>query len=220
MVLDSGCIVHYSDLIRPMAVRLVPVLNSGLEIMSEADPLGLSYFSHSQSAMSSSVWRASTSKSPSQCSTGTSARMRRRQSDSRPTGARFYLPGGSGGTTMPLPRSALGRKNARPREQAAKRIEVTLVARTGDTSSGPHRRSRCPVEFVIDATADDRTGVAKELDPGRGIDQDHVVRLRRISSRSPFQPDPRRRRASSRPRGSAARMRNARLTASRLDVSR
>ena len=44
MVLDSGCIVHYSDLIRPMAVRLVPVLNSGLEIMSKADPLGLSYF--------------------------------------------------------------------------------------------------------------------------------------------------------------------------------
>ena len=29
IVLDSGCIVHYSDLIRPMAVRLVPVLNSG-----------------------------------------------------------------------------------------------------------------------------------------------------------------------------------------------
>ena len=44
-VLDSRCIMHYSDLIRPMAVRLVPVLNSGLEIMSEADPLGLSYFS-------------------------------------------------------------------------------------------------------------------------------------------------------------------------------
>ena len=43
IVLDSGCIMHYSDLIRPMAVRLVPVLNSGLEIMSEADPL-LSYF--------------------------------------------------------------------------------------------------------------------------------------------------------------------------------
>ena len=36
--------MYYSDLIRPMAVRLVPVLKSGLEIMSEADPLGLSYF--------------------------------------------------------------------------------------------------------------------------------------------------------------------------------
>jgi len=34
--------------------------------------------------------------------------------------------------------------------------------------------------------------VAEELDPSRRVDEDHLARRARISSRSPFQPDPRR----------------------------
>ena len=72
----------------------------------------------------------------------------------------------------------------------------------------------------LDAVADRGPRVAKEFDPRRGVDQDYRVRPERISSRSPSQPDPRSAGASSSPRGSAATVRNAKLTASRFVESR
>lgn len=40
---------YYSTIIRPLAVRLAPDPDSGSEILSEADPLGL-FLSHNHSA--------------------------------------------------------------------------------------------------------------------------------------------------------------------------
>ena len=68
----------------------------------------------------------------------------------------------------------------------------------------------------IDTAANGAACVAKELDPSRGIDEDHLARLARICSRSPSHPDPRSCRALSTLRGSTAKDRNAKFTASRL----
>ena len=71
-------------------------------------------------------------------------------------------------------------------------------------------------EQNLGAIASCRPGVAKKFDPCGRINQNHIERLVRNLSRSPSQPDPRRRRASSMPKGSAARARSAKLTASRF----
>ena len=71
-------------------------------------------------------------------------------------------------------------------------------------------------EQCLDSIAGRGPGVAKKFDPCGRINQNHVERLVRNSSRLPSQPDPRSRRASSTPKGSAARVRSAKLTASRF----
>ena len=53
------------------------------------------------------------------------------------------------------------------------------------------------LEQGVDTLTDRRPGVAEKLDPRRCVDQDHVARSERISSRSPSQPAPRICRASS-----------------------
>ena len=58
--------------------------------------------------------------------------------------------------------------------------------------------------------------VPEEVNPSGGVDQDHRTRSVRMSSRSPSQPLPRSERASSKSSGTAASLRSARLTASRL----
>ena len=62
------------------------------------------------------------------------------------------------------------------------------------------------------------SGATQIFDPGGGIDQDHrgLTRDRRISARSPSQPDPSRASACARDRGEPARRRSASSTASRL----
>ncbi len=72
------------------------------------------------------------------------------------------------------------------------------------------------IQERVDAVADRASGVAEELDPRRGVDEDHPALPARISSRSPFHPTPRRPRASSRLSDSPARRRSAKLTASRF----
>src|SRR5207248_1744726 len=72
------------------------------------------------------------------------------------------------------------------------------------------------LEQFIDPNTGRTPGIAQEFHPRRRIDQNHPARLARISSRSPSQPEPRSRRASSTPNGSAASVRKAKFTASRL----
>jgi hypothetical protein len=74
-------------------------------------------------------------------------------------------------------------------------------------------------QFIYEK-ADWRTGVAEEFNPGRSVDQYHNERPERIASKSPSQPAPRRARASSKDNDSAATIRRAKLTASRLVVMR
>ena len=71
-------------------------------------------------------------------------------------------------------------------------------------------------QYLIDESAGRRARVAQELDPCGGIYKDRVGRPGRIASRSPSQPMPRSERASPRVAGSAARVRRAKLIASRL----
>src|SRR5215471_1516119 len=72
------------------------------------------------------------------------------------------------------------------------------------------------VQERVHAGADRAARVSEELDPGRGVDEDHRARLPRISSRSASHPEPRKRRACSTLSGSPATERSAKLTASRL----
>ena len=110
------------------------------------------------------------------------------------------------------------RQHRGPAEQSAKLCEMVFAAGTGEDF---HRHGiadgRVVSDQAIDCVARRRTGVAKELDPRRGVDEDHTL-LARISSRSPSHPDPRSARAWSTPRGSPASRCSARLTASRLVV--
>ena len=114
-----------------------------------------------------------------------------------------------------------GGENGRPREQPAKACQVAFVP-----GAGEHLHANCvahgnfALDQHLDAVADRGPRVAEEFDPRRGVDQDHLARPERISSRSPSQPVPRRLRASSSPRGSAANVRNAKFTASRFVESR
>ncbi|MCS1417417.1 MAG: hypothetical protein M2R46_05171 [Verrucomicrobia subdivision 3 bacterium] len=43
MCVDVRAMTDYIHLIRPLAVRFAPILDSGSAIMSKADPLGLSF---------------------------------------------------------------------------------------------------------------------------------------------------------------------------------
>lgn len=71
----------------------------------------------------------------------------------------------------------LGGKYARPREQPAKRMKVGLVARAGAHICPDRVADRdVAAERGVDATAHGRAGVAEELDPRGGIDQDYVAR--------------------------------------------
>ncbi len=73
-----------------------------------------------------------------------------------------------------------------------------------------------PVVLVSPGVANGAGGVSKELGPRGSVDEDQVARLARTWLRSPSHPDPRRCRPSSTLKGSPARYRNAKLTASRL----
>jgi len=85
-----------------------------------------------------------------------------------------------------------GRDEGSSSEQAAKIAEVSFVA-----CSGQHLHSNwvaggdLVVQELVDPGTDGAAGITEELDPCRGVDEDHVVRLVRISSRSPFHPEPR-----------------------------
>ena len=113
------------------------------------------------------------------------------------------------------------RNHHRTREQSAQPFQVVLVARAGKHFH-PHRMAsrQLGVKQGLDPIADRRSGTAQKLDPRRSVDQNHRMRLERSSSRSPCQPEPRNRRASSTLRGSAASVRSAKFTASRLVARR
>ena len=110
-----------------------------------------------------------------------------------------------------------GRENGGPRKQSTKIIQMSLIPRTrqylhSNRAAGGNVR----IEQLLDAITDRRAGVTKKFDPGGCIDQNHVTRLVRRVARSPSQPDPRSRRASSTPSGSAARVLSAKFIASRF----
>ena len=108
-------------------------------------------------------------------------------------------------------------KDNRTRQQPAQPPEVTFAPRAGEHfHSNRIADGDLALQQFIDSVADRRSGISKEFDPGRRVDQGHFVRPMRNSSRSPAQPDPRRRRASGSPRDSVATVRNAKLTASRF----
>lgn len=110
-----------------------------------------------------------------------------------------------------------GWKNGGAGQKSTELMQVLLVARTCEYLHANRVADRhIAFEQRIYSVADRGAGIAKKLDPGRSVDQDHLVRLVRMSSRSPSQPEPRSRRASSTLRGSAAKARNAKLTASRF----
>ena len=94
---------------------------------------------------------------------------------------------------------------------------MPFVARSGEHFH-PNRIADRDLAFeqLLDAIAGCRPRVAKKFDPCGRINQNHIERLVRNSPRSPSQPDPRSRRASSTPKGSAAKARSAKLTASRF----
>ena len=106
-------------------------------------------------------------------------------------------------------------------EQAPEVEQMGLVARAGqDFHADGVADGEVPVQKLIYLIAGGGAGVAQELDPGGGVDQDHGGRADRMVSRSPSQPLPRRARASSTDKGSAATVRRAKLTAARLVGSR
>ncbi len=129
--------------------------------------------------------------------------------------------------TEPIKRSRivvvrrLCRNHGSPRQQPAKVVQVSFVARASKHLH-PNRIAGRNLAFKqdLDAITGCRPGVPKKLNPRGRIDQNHIRRLDRNSSRLPSQPDPRSRRASLTSRGSAARVRSAKLTASRFVVRR
>ena len=86
-------------------------------------------------------------------------------------------------------------------------------------SDGVARRNSSAEQFV-DALANRRPRVAEKLYPGGSIDQYQDTRSVRMTSRSPLQPEPRNLRADSTGNGSAARVRKAKLIASRFVLKR
>ncbi len=103
------------------------------------------------------------------------------------------------------------------RQQPAEINEVALVASSCEDLH-PDRIARGDVvsEQLVHADADGAPGISQKFNPGRGIDHYHLARPARISSRSPSQPEPRKAREASRSSGSAATIRSAKFTASRL----
>lgn len=108
-------------------------------------------------------------------------------------------------------------KDSGSRQKSTELMQVLFVARSCKCLH-PNRVADCHIlcEQRIYSIANRRTGIAKKFDPGRSIDEDHAVRLVRMASRSPSQPEPRNRRASSMLSGSAASVCNAKFTASRF----
>ena len=107
-----------------------------------------------------------------------------------------------------------------PRQQTLQATQVPLIASTGQHfHSYRITDSDFTVKQCINAITDIGTGAAKKFYPRGRIDKNHDRRSDRISSRSPSQPEPRRRRASSISSGSDARVRNAKFTASRFVAS-
>jgi hypothetical protein len=105
-----------------------------------------------------------------------------------------------------------------PSKQATQVLQVPLVAGAGKDLH-ENRIGDCDTlrEQSVKLLGHGRASVTQELDPRRTVDEDHnsVTRERRNSSRSPSQPDPFMRRASS-TLISAASSRNAKLIASRF----
>ena len=113
-----------------------------------------------------------------------------------------------------------GQQGGAPKEPS-KVAEVLLVSCAGEHfHSDGVAGGDLVVQEGVDSVADRAACVTQELDPRRGVDDDHGVRAVRNSSRSPSQPDPRSRRAFSRLNGSPARVRKAKFTASRLVARR
>lgn len=85
------------------------------------------------------------------------------------------------------------------RHQTAQTVEMALVACAGEEFHADGVAS-CELtsERRIHTPAGRRARVPKKLDPRGRVDQNQETRVRRIVARSPSQPDPRRRRASSR----------------------
>ncbi len=80
----------------------------------------------------------------------------------------------------------------RPGEEPAQLLKVLLIA-------GPRKnlhangvtRGDLSGQQIIDPPTCRRTGIAQKLDPGGRVDENHELLWVRISSRSPFQPEPR-----------------------------
>lgn len=108
----------------------------------------------------------------------------------------------------------------RSRQKPAELPQVKFIARPGQqlhahrVTGGDFLR-----EQLVNPIANRGSGILEELYPGGRINQDQEGRLDRIASRSPSQPLPRNARASFTGIGSAARVRNAKFTASRLVAS-
>ena len=108
-----------------------------------------------------------------------------------------------------------------PRQQPTKAQKMRLIPRPGEHFHSYHiADGNLTRQHLVNEITDRGACIPQELYPSGGIDQNHVERLERIASRSPSQPIPRSARASSTDTASAARVRNAKLTASRLVVSR
>ena len=113
-----------------------------------------------------------------------------------------------------------GRQCYRSRQKPAELPQVKFIPRPGQQLHA-RRVTGCDVlrEQLVNPIADRGSRIPEELYPGRRINQDQEERLDRIASRSPSQPLPRKARASFAGIGSAARVRNAKFTASRLVAS-
>ena len=115
----------------------------------------------------------------------------------------------------------LRREGGCPCQKAAKVQQVRLVPRSGEhLHADDITDGNLICKDFVDESADWRARISQELYPGGGVDKDHSERAARIVLRSPSQPAPRSARASSREAGSAAIVRRAKLTASRLVTNR
>jgi len=114
----------------------------------------------------------------------------------------------------------LSRQCYRSRQKPAELPQVKFIPRSGQqlhtygVTGGDVLR-----EQLVNPIADRGPSIPEELYPGGRIDQDQEERLDRIAFRSPSQPLPRKARASFAGIGSAATVRNAKFTASRLVAS-
>ena len=102
-------------------------------------------------------------------------------------------------------------------QQTTQRYFLGIVARSRPHLHADHIADRrFAVERHLNRARCRAWCVPEEVNPSGGVDQDHRTRSVRMSSRSPSQPLPRSERASSKSSGTAASLRSARLTASRL----
>jgi hypothetical protein len=102
-------------------------------------------------------------------------------------------------------------------EQAPQIVQVTLVPCPGEhLHPDGLADDEALGQEVVNAPTDGAGRVSEKLHPAQGVNQDHWTRSERKPSRSPSQPEPRSARARSRSRGSAATVRSAKFTASRL----